>query len=125
MSAFGIRGMMAFGCLLLALAIAGEAVAAHALPGRVEPALVERFARAMRYLVIHGLASIALATVLRTPAQRIAYATVLLGALLFCFSLSLSVFWPDAGITRIAPMGGGLMILGWLALGVTLLLQRR
>lgn len=125
MTANSIRRMIALGCLLIAVAIAGEAIAAHALPGRVDPSLVDRFDRAMRYLILHGLASIALANIVRTAAQRIAFAAIMLGALVFCATLALSVFWPAAGITRFAPFGGGAMILGWLALAGALVLQRR
>lgn len=119
------RGIVALGCVMLALAIAGEAIASHALPGRVEPALVLRFERALHYLIIHGLALIALAAQLRTPVQRIAAAILVIGVALFCGSLALSVAWPDAGITKAAPLGGSLIILSWTGLAAGFLLQRR
>lgn len=110
---------------MLAVAVAGEAYAAHALPGRVEPALIDRFDRAMHYLIIHGLALLALAGHLRTPAQRIAGFTLVAGVMVFSAALALSVAWPQAGITRAAPLGGGLMILSWLALAIAFVFQRR
>ncbi len=123
-SASGGRWFIALGCLMLAVAIAGQAYAAHGLQG-LDAALQARFERALQYLIVHGLALIALAAQLRTPAQRIAGFTLIVGVMVFCSALALSVAWPQAGITRVAPLGGSLIILSWLALAVAFVLQRR
>lgn len=123
-SASGGRWFIALGCLMLAVAIAGQAFAAHGLQG-IDSALQARFERATQYLIIHGLALIALAGQLRTPAQRLASFTLTIGVMVFSAALALSVAWPQAGITRVAPLGGSLIILSWLALAVAFVLQRR
>ena len=119
------RGLQVIACLMLAVAVAGEAIASHALPARVDPTLVLRFERAMQYLIVHALALLALAPQLRNPVQRIAIAALLLGVVLFSGSLALSVVWPQAGLTAAAPFGGSLIIFSWLALAVGFALARR
>ena len=119
------RMLTALGCVILAIAVAAEAYAAHGLSAHAAPALVIRFERATHYLIVHGLALIGLAAQLRTPIQRIAIGVVILGLSLFAGGLSLSVFWPDTGWTRMAPVGGSLMIFGWLGLAAGFALQRR
>jgi uncharacterized membrane protein YgdD (TMEM256/DUF423 family) len=117
------RGFVVLGALLAALAIAGDAYAAHALPARVSDALVERFARGMNYLLLHGIALAALGSRISSLAERLALGGIALGAIVFGFALALSVIWPVLPWTRFAPYGGGLLILSWLFMGLAALLR--
>jgi uncharacterized membrane protein YgdD (TMEM256/DUF423 family) len=119
------RGFVVLGALLAAFAVAGDAYAAHALPAKVPAALVERFARGMHYLLLHGIALAALGTRLGSLAERLALAGVATGVLVFGCSLVLSVLWPVLPWTRLAPFGGGLLILSWLLLALASLLRRQ
>jgi uncharacterized membrane protein YgdD (TMEM256/DUF423 family) len=118
------RGFVVLGALLAALAVAGDAYAAHALPARVSEALVERFARGMNYLLLHGIVLAALGPRVSSLAERLALGGIGLGASVFAFALALSVLWPVLPWTRFAPFGGGLLILSWLFMALAALLRR-
>ncbi|MCB1642317.1 MAG: hypothetical protein KDI37_11335, partial [Xanthomonadales bacterium] len=61
---------------------------------------------------------------LNSIAERLSLATVALGMLLFSGALALSVLWPVWHWTRLAPVGGTLLIAGWLLLAVASLFRR-
>jgi uncharacterized membrane protein YgdD (TMEM256/DUF423 family) len=102
------RRLAAGGALACAAAIAWGAYAAHA----VDPALRPRADSAMLLLFLHGLALVLLAPRQRTRLEALASFGWALGAALFCGSLMLSVL--TATGTRLAPVGGVLLILAWL-----------
>ncbi|MEZ5443293.1 MAG: DUF423 domain-containing protein [Lysobacterales bacterium] len=118
------RWFAVLGALAAAIAVAGDAYGSHGLPGKVSAALVERFARAMHYLLLHGIALAAIGPRLNSIAERLSLATVALGMLLFSGALALSVLWPVWHWTRLAPVGGTLLIAGWLLLAVATLFRR-
>ena len=119
------RGFVVLGALMAAFAVAGDAYAAHALPTQVSGELVQRFARGMHYLLLHGIALAALGLRLGSLAERIAVAGIGIGAIVFGGSLALSVLWPVWSWTRLAPFGGGLLILSWLLLALASALHVR
>jgi len=114
MTTTNIRGawLAATGAVVAAAAIALAAYASHVVHGvdqsRLQTAAVFAFG--------NGLALAALAPSTTRMLGQLALLVMLLGVLLFSGSLTASVMaqWP----TTLAPLGGLLMIGGWLALAV-------
>ena len=80
----------------------------------------EWFGTAVRYLMIHSVALMCVAIFLRVQRSRLANVAggmFLLGMLLFSGSLIGLCFDWGRWLGMVAPLGGGSMILGWLALG--------
>ncbi len=103
------RLIPAAGALLAAAAVALSAYAAHASDGQAQARLQQAALMAFG----HGIALAALG--LQTGARaRWALLAMLGGALLFCGSLVLAHGLGSS--TRLAPVGGALMIGSWLAL---------
>ncbi|MGY8995637.1 MAG: DUF423 domain-containing protein [Alphaproteobacteria bacterium] len=100
-----------------ALAVALGAVSAHL----AEPAMAERLATAVRYLMWHALALLAVAWLCNRPSRRwavIAGMLFITGQVLFCGSLILSSLTALEGAAIVAPAGGMAFIAGWLCLAV-------
>jgi uncharacterized membrane protein YgdD (TMEM256/DUF423 family) len=103
------RSWLAFnGALCAAAAVALAAYAAHAVEGEAQ----SRLQLAAVFAFGHGLALTVLAPAVSHRLGRFALSMLFLGALLFCGSLVLNVLaqWP----TTLAPLGGTLLIGGWL-----------
>ncbi len=71
------------------------------------------------FLIVNATAVIAIGAVALAGTQRkgwllVAATTLLAGCLLFCGELSAHVFLGRRILPLVAPIGGGLMILGWL-----------
>ncbi|WP_345301424.1 DUF423 domain-containing protein [Lysobacter hankyongensis] len=102
------RTFAATGAVLAAAGVALSAYAAHAAEGAARASLQS----AALFALVHG---IALAALSRQTPRRIgivALAALLLGTLLFSGSLVGAQVWSLP--TRLAPVGGMLMIGGWL-----------
>ncbi|MBB1087339.1 DUF423 domain-containing protein [Lysobacter sp. SG-8] len=102
------RGLQGLGGVLAALSVALAAYASHgvemAARGNLQTAAVFAFG--------HGIALAALAPGCTRRLGGAALVMIAAGVLLFSGSLALAHF---AGVpTRFAPLGGSLMILGWL-----------
>ncbi|WIH05926.1 DUF423 domain-containing protein [Xanthomonas translucens pv. graminis] len=97
------------GGLLAAAAIGLSAYASH---GVSEPLAQSHLQTAALYAFGHGLALAALARSSERLLARAALALLLLGTLLFSGSLAGNALaqWP----TRLAPVGGTTLMLGWL-----------
>jgi len=111
-STFAHRGLVAAGAVLSAFGAALSAYAAHGASGDAR----ERLASAALFALLHG---IALAALPRQTTRRIgllALAMLLFGAVLFCGALvgAHAFGWS----TRLAPVGGLSIILGWLLYAV-------
>ena len=102
------RMLGAWGSVLAALAVGLAAYAAHGAEGLAQA----RLAQAAAFAFGHGLALAALSPLVERRLGLWALAMLLLGVLLFSGSLAGAAMfgWP----TGLAPMGGGLMMLGWL-----------
>jgi uncharacterized membrane protein YgdD (TMEM256/DUF423 family) len=101
------RIFAAIGALLCGLSVAAGAYAAHA----ADPAAARRLAIAALFAFGHGLALLAL----RARAGKLALtvrALLLAGVLLFAGSLAWAATM--GGQPRLAPLGGTLLMLGWL-----------
>jgi uncharacterized membrane protein YgdD (TMEM256/DUF423 family) len=96
------------GGLLAAAAIGLSAYASH---GVSEPLAQSHLQTAALYAFGHGLALAALGRSSERPLARVALALLLLGTLLFSGSLAGNALaqWP----TRLAPVGGTTLMLGW------------
>lgn len=103
------RVLGACGAVFAALGVALSAYAAHVAldDGRAAMQMAALFA------LLHGVALAALAPRASRSLGRGALAAMLLGVLLFSGSLSAAHFL--GAPTTLAPYGGGLMILAWLA----------
>ncbi len=93
--------------LLGAAGVVGSAVAAHGGYG-------ESLNTASLFALIHAMLIIALTRGVPTRLTSLAAALVLLGALLFCGDLALRALAQGALFPMSAPLGGFLMIGGWL-----------
>ena len=103
------RALAAAGAVLSALAVGLAAYASHA----AGPDAGARLGLAAAFAFGHGLALAALAPRLSSRLELLAMACLLLGVLLFAGSLAGAHFF---GLpTRLAPLGGSLLMLGWLA----------
>ena len=101
-----------------AMGVALGAWAAHGLEGRLPPAAIEWIRTGASYQLWHAAALLGLAALAARHATRlIAVAGVCfgLGALLFGGSLYLYAWTEQAGFAMVTPLGGALMIGGWLA----------
>jgi uncharacterized membrane protein YgdD (TMEM256/DUF423 family) len=123
------RVALAFAGLAGALAVAGDAAAAHLL--RVDAASLGLAQTAARYALIHAAALLALGLWLRQAGRG---PRACLVAALFCFIGGLVLFCGGLGLiatgfspllVHAVPIGGTLFILGWVAVFVAALLPRR
>ncbi|MDT0500106.1 MULTISPECIES: DUF423 domain-containing protein [unclassified Halomonas] len=107
-----------------ALVVIAGAFAAHALEGQLTPRLAAAFETGVRYQAWHTLALMAVLawrSSVRLPGQRLAMGLWAAGIALFSGSLYAMAL---SGVTRlgvITPIGGTLMIGGWLALASAIL----
>jgi uncharacterized membrane protein YgdD (TMEM256/DUF423 family) len=123
------RAARAFGAvaaLLGLLAVAGAALASHALAPRVDAAAFARVHLALAFQFGHALLLLAIATLARERASRwlvAAGACVAGGVVLFCGALYANGVLGASSAP--APFGGSLLMLGWLALAGHFLAERR
>ena len=99
-----------YGALLAGSGVALGAFGAHALKASLSAAMLEVFETGVRYQMYHGLGLLALAAL---PAQRRAPIWLLAGTVIFSgslYALSLSGIKVLGAIT---PIGGVLMLVGW------------
>lgn len=113
------RILLTCGALFGALAVALGAFGAHALKDRA-PELLSHWGTATQYLALHALALLVTGLLLdRHPPNRLltpAGTAFLLGATIFSGSLYLRVLFDMPSWGMVTPIGGLLLILGWLLL---------
>ena len=126
----GSRLWIATACILGALGVALGAFHAHGLEQRLVASgladdLVQRmewFGTSVRYLMMHTLALLCVGILLRGRTKSLlinaAGVMFLTGVVLFCGSLIGLCFSLRDGLERVAPLGGGTLVLAWLTLGV-------
>jgi len=101
-----------------AMGVALGAWAAHGLEGRLPPPAIEWIRTGASYQLWHAAALLGLAALTGRHATRligVAAAGFGLGALLFGGSLYLYAWTEQAAFAMATPVGGALMIGGWLA----------
>ncbi len=107
-------GALHLAAALGALAVAAGAFGAHALSGRVPAPRLATFETAARYQLVHAavLLALALAPTPRPLTQRLLTA----GVCVFSGSLYLLVLLDLPWLGAVTPLGGALLIAGWLSL---------
>ena len=114
--------LMAFGAVAGFLAVAGGALAAHALRSRLPPEQIATLGTAIDYQMYHALALLVLGALPRRPLSSPWFARAALcmaaGMVLFCGSLWFIGLggWHQGGL--LAPVGGSLLMLGWILVAV-------
>ena len=113
--------------IMLAGAIAGfsgvilAAAGSHMLPGLDNTESFRSWQSANDMHLLHSVLLIALASVYRQSGTRmllLASVVITAGIIVFSGSIYLSLAASMAGATRFAPLGGSLLILGWLLIAV-------
>lgn len=115
----GDRVFFALGAALAGVSVAAGAFGAHALRTAIEPDRLEVFATAARYQMTHALALLAVAWAIgRWPNAGLALGGWLLvaGSVVFSCSLYLLVLTDAGWLGAVTPVGGVLMITGWIVL---------
>lgn len=106
------RPFVVFGALCAAFGVGLSAYSAHGAQG----VAAVQLSTAAQFALLHGIALAALAPATPRRIGRLALATIALGTLLF--SGSLVAHHAFALPTRLAPVGGSLLIAGWLLYAV-------
>ncbi len=101
-----------------ALAVVAGAFGAHGLKARLEPAQLESWMTATQYHLLHSVVLLALALFAAHSGKSIRLPAGLLsvGMLFFSGSIYLLVLTKMRWLGPITPIGGLLLILGWLSL---------
>lgn len=102
------------------ITVAAGAFGAHGLEGRIPHALLKAFETAVRYQAWHTLACLGILVwqqITDVPGQRLVLGLWAAGMLLFSGSLYLLALTGTRAIGMVTPIGGVLLMLGWLALG--------
>lgn len=121
---------VAAGAILGGLAVAAGAFGAHALKPVLEASnQAANWETASRYALVHALAVVVVglaATSWRDAASRLMLAAWAfgVGTLIFSGCLFAIALGGPRTLGAIVPIGGGLLILGWAALGVAALTRR-
>ena len=120
------RLCFAFGALLVSIALGLSAWHAHGLTETLEAQAYQSFGRGLDQQFIAGFGLIAVGLLQQRHANflgRLAGIAMLVGAILFCGDVYLGALRGEA--LGVAPFGGSLSILAWLALGIAALLGAR
>jgi len=115
------RLLFAVGALLTGLAVAAGAFGTHALGGRLPPGLPEVFETGVRYHLTQSLGVMGLALAAERwsiPALRAAGWLVVTGIFVFSGSLYLLVLAGTRFLGAVTPVGGVLLITGWVVAAV-------
>ena len=115
--------LLGAGALLAGLGVALGAFGAHGLRDSLSPAALGWWQTAVDYQMWHAIALVALAAV-DLPGRRLAAAMLGAGVLIFSGTLYAMALTDARWLGAVTPLGGSLMILGWLALGVQALRRR-
>lgn len=102
-----------------AVGVAAGAFGAHALKTRLPPDLLAVFETAARYQLLHALALLAVAAAAARWPGRLTGASgvcLALGTLVFCGSLYVLTLTGVRAWGAVTPVGGLLLIAGWLLL---------
>ena len=114
----GLRSRGSVGAVLAGAAVALGAFGAHALDGVLSTSRLETFETAVRYQFFHALALLILhqsqlAGAMSHAAVRRVGMTLVAGTAIFSGALYALVATDVGAFGAIAPVGGGLLLLGW------------
>ncbi|WP_413113747.1 DUF423 domain-containing protein [Thaumasiovibrio sp. DFM-14] len=114
-----MKGILLFAAFSGALGVGLGAFAAHGLKAVLSPAMVAVFQTGVHYQLIHTLALLAVAILMRfLPATTLLYAAIffIVGIVAFSGSLYLLALTGIKWFGPITPFGGICFIVGWIAL---------
>lgn len=100
--------------LWAALAVGFGAFGAHALKTRLAPDLLAVWTTASHYHLVHAVALVAMALGKKDPGRS--WNVLLAGIVLFAGSLYVLALTGIRGLGAITPIGGALLVVGWLML---------
>jgi len=121
------RGAVVAVALFGLTGVAAGAFGAHALKARLDPDALAVFETGARYQLIHALALLGAAWVAQQwPGRAARLSAMLFGAGIVLFSGSLYALALSGvrGLGAITPVGGVLLLLGWLAMALAALRGR-
>ena len=121
------RGWFSLGAVLLAVAVAAGALGAHALRARLDAHSLELWETAVRYLMLGGLGLLALGLASGGRLGRgwtFAGGCLSSGAVLFSGTISALALGGPPWLGAVTPVGGVLLIAGFLTLAVAALRER-
>lgn len=110
---------IAIAALNLAFAVILGAFGAHGLKARATEAQLAWWQTATDYFFYHALGLLILAVIAKVIPQlpiKSSFILIQVGIFLFCGSLYIMALGLPRGLGAITPIGGALMILGWLCL---------
>ncbi len=110
------RTLWALGALMALTAIIAEAMGAHALQDVSEQGKAN-FRIATLFLLFHGAAFLGIAGLFRhykSLLMDISLSAIILGELIFSTTVILKVFIEDPWWGPVTPIGGGILMVGWL-----------
>lgn len=113
------QAFAAFGALFGLLGVAAGAFGAHLLKSRISGEMLQIYETAVRYQLIHALALmilVALLFSLKTIWLTFAGTFFIVGVILFSGSLYLLALTVSRSWGVVTPIGGTLLLLGWLCL---------
>jgi uncharacterized membrane protein YgdD (TMEM256/DUF423 family) len=116
-----MRGFIAAGAILAALAVAAGAFGAHLLASRLAPDRLATWETAARYHMYHSLALIATGLIAaRWPSPLLAAAAwlFLAGVLIFAGTVYALALGGPRWLGAITPLGGFAFIAGWILVAI-------
>lgn len=123
------KKFMVIASFMMALAIAIGAFGAHGLKPYLDQYSTEIYEKAVSYQFYNtlGLFFISFVSYLLSKSSKIvkAYYFVLIGTLIFSFSLYILALTKILWLGAITPIGGTLMIIGWILCGYSILKELR
>ena len=120
------RWILALGGLLVALATVSGAFGAHALHARLSPERLDIYETAVRYHFFHALGLLAMGVAARfidSSLLRWSALLVVAGIVLFSGSIYALSFSAPRLLGVVTPIGGTLLIVGWVMFAVAVLRQ--
>jgi|SRR5690625_135157 len=119
---------LACGAGLLAIAVATGAFGSHVLDNYVHRNLIPIWHTAVLYQLVHGAGLIGIAAAKNLISERLknlGFSALFIGAVFFSGSLYLFVFSQQRWLTLLTPIGGVLMVLGWVLITIGAIQQSR
>lgn len=113
------RTLMVGGSFMF-LGVLFGAFGAHALKAMVEPKLLETWETGVKYLLLHGLSLLAMGIIVQITELQLVWSRRLItaGVSLFSFNCILYVLSGIKTFAMIVPVGGVLMLVGWILFAV-------
>ena len=119
-----VKFFLTLSCIMMALAIAIGAFGAHGLKSIVEPQLLVTYNTGVEYHFYNtlGLFAACFIMYLKPDSRKTVIASwlILIGMIIFSFSLYLLVILNLPILGAITPIGGTLLIIAWILLAVSI-----